>query len=177
MSTSAQPAADELEQALGEVSESVTVTARGKSYKVTVTPFRLRQFSNVLKCVQRLRDAGVIKPQMIEQVRGASNAQEAAEGFDMLKMFLDGGDEIINILSIATSGQLAAHILDDLDLVSGAGLASAVFSVNLDFFYRNREQIQAALAPAVKTLESVAQNGMEALGRPPSTDSSGPATG
>jgi hypothetical protein len=54
----------------------------------------------------------------------------------MLKMFLDGGDEIINILSIAAGGQLAAHALDDLDLVDGARLASAVFSVNLDFFTR-----------------------------------------
>lgn len=170
-------AAAELEQALGEVSETVIVTAQGKQVAVTVTPFRLREFANVLKCVQRMRDAGAIAPEAIKEVAEAGSAEEAKKGFDFLKMLLDGGDEIINILSIAVGKQLQAQALNNLDLVDGARLASAVFAVNLDFFYRNRELIQEALAPAVKAIENVAEKGVGALGQPPSTDSSGQATG
>lgn len=165
-------AASELEQALGEVSETVTVKVQGKSVDVTVTPFRLREFANVLKCVQRLRACGAITPDAIKQVAEAKDAEEAKKGFDFLKMLLDGGDELINILSIAVGKQLQAQALNNLDLVDGARLASAVFAVNLDFFYRNRELIQQALAPAVKAIESVGTNGVEVLGRPPLTDSS-----
>jgi hypothetical protein len=70
MSIAAVPttATEELEQALGEVSETVTIKSKGKSHAVTVTPFRLRQFSAVLKCVQRMRAAGVIKPDMEKRV-------------------------------------------------------------------------------------------------------------
>ena len=171
-----QDAAAELEQALGEVSETVTVKVQGKDVAVTVTPFRLRAFANVLKCVQRMRDAGAIAPEAIQRVTQAGSAEEAKKGFDFIKMLLDGGDELINILSIAAGKQLQAHALNNLDLVDGARLASAVFAVNLDFFYQNRELIQAALAPAVKAIENVAEKGVEALGRPPSTDSSEQAT-
>lgn len=62
MATAVAPdAVVELEQALGQVSETVTVKAGGKSREVTLTPFRLRQFAAVLKCVQRLRDAGFVE--------------------------------------------------------------------------------------------------------------------
>ncbi len=168
----------ELEQALGEVSETVEVKAGGRLVSVTVKPFRLRQFSQVLKCVQRLRDCGVIEEKALRGVAEAEDAEEAARGFDMVKMFLDGGDEIINILQIAVGKgqQLTSSAVDDLDLVGGARLASAVFAVNLDFFYRNREAIQGALAPAVKAVESLVEGGVEALGQPPSTDSEAPDT-
>jgi hypothetical protein len=175
--SSPQPSpAEELEQALGEVSETVTVKVQGKDVDVTVTPFRLRAFANVLKCIQRMRDAGAIAPEAIKRATEAENAEEARENFDFLKMLLDGGEEIINILSIAAGKQLQSHALNNLDLVDGARLASAVFAVNLDFFYRNRELIQTALAPAVKAIENVAEKGVEALGGPPSTDSSGQDT-
>jgi hypothetical protein len=167
---------DELEQALGEVSETVEVRAGGKPVFVTVTPFRLRQFSHVLKCVQRLRDCGVIDQQALQKVTEAKDAEEAVKNFDMVKMFLDGGDEIINIIQVATGKQLQAHDVDNLSLVDGARLASAVFAVNLDFFYRNREAIQGALAPALKAVETVMEDGVEALGRPPSTGSEGQDT-
>lgn len=170
-------AVEELSQVLGEVSETVTVKVQGKSVDVTVSPFRLREFANILKCVQRLRAAGAITSDAIKQVTEAESAEEAKKGFDFLKMLLDGGDEIINILSIAAGKQLQAHVLNNLDLVDGARLASAVFAVNLDFFYRNRETIKEALAPVVKAIESVATNGVEVLGRPPLTDSSERAIG
>jgi predicted DNA-binding protein len=203
--SSPQPSpAEELEQALGEVKETVTVKAQGKAVDVTVCPFRLREFANVLKCVQRMRAAGTIAPETIKRVKDAiapetiehvkdvenvenaedaskrvteaESAKEAKEGFDFVKMLLDGGDELINILSIAVGKQLQAQALNNLDLVDAARLASAVFAVNLDFFYQNKDLIQAALAPAVKAIESVATNGVEALGQPPLTDSSGQAT-
>jgi hypothetical protein len=168
----------ELEQALDEVGETVEVKAGRRVVSVTVKPFRLRQFSQVLKCVQRLRDCGVIEEKAIRGVAAAENAEEAARGFDMVKMFLDGGDEIVNILQIAVGRgqQLTAAAVDDLDLVDGARLASAVFAVNLDFFYRNREAIQGALAPALKAVDTVVSEGVDALGQPPSTDFEGQGT-
>jgi hypothetical protein len=162
----------ELEQALGEVSETVEVKAGKRIVSVKVTPFRLRQFAQVLKCVQRLREGGVIEDETLREVAEADDAQKVVKGFDMVKMFLEGGDEIVNILQIAVGRgqQLASAAVDDLDLVDGARLASAVFAVNLDFFYQNREAIQGALAPAVKAVETVMESGVEALGGPPLTD-------
>jgi hypothetical protein len=168
----------ELEQALGEAGETVEVKAGGRLVSVTVRPFRLRQFSQVLKCVQRLRACGVIEEKALKGVAEAEDAEEAVKGFDMVKMFLNGGDEIISILQIAVGKgqQLTSAAVDDLDLVDGARLASAVFAVNLDFFYRNREAIQGALAPALKAVESVVAGGVEALGQAPLTDSEGQDT-
>ncbi|HEX8117632.1 MAG TPA: hypothetical protein VF521_10210 [Pyrinomonadaceae bacterium] len=168
----------ELEQALDEMSESVGVKAGGKVVTVTVKPFRLRQFAQVLKCVQRLRDGGVIEEKALKDIAEADDAQEAVKRFDMVKMFLDGGDEIINILQIAVGKgqQLTSAAVDDLDLMDGARLASAVFAVNLDFFYQNREAIQGALAPALKAVDTVVSEGVEALGQAPSTDSEGQDT-
>lgn len=163
----------ELEEALAEVSESIDVKAGGKVVSVKVTPFRLRQFTQVLKCVQRLRDCGVIDQKNLQAVADADNADEVVKGFDLVKMFLDGGDEIINILQIAVGRgqQLTADAVDRLDLVDGARLAAAVFAVNLDFFYRNREAIQGAFAPMLKAVDTVVSEGVEALGQPPSTGS------
>lgn len=169
-------AAEELEQALGQISETVQVKPNGKPVDVTITPFRLRQFSHVLKCVQRLKAAGVIESKTLTKLRDAASVEEATRDFDMVKMFLDGGDEIINIMQVAVGNQLQAQALDRLDLVDAARLLSVVFSVNLDFFYRNREAIQAALAPAFKAVEGITEGGLEALGQPPSTDSEAPDT-
>lgn len=112
----------------------------------------------------------------VAEAEDAEGAQKPLRRLDLMKMFLTGGDELINILSVATAGQLQAQALDGLDLVDAAKLASAVFSVNLDFFYQNRETLQAALAPAVKAVEKVVDEGAGALGLTPPTDSSAPDT-
>jgi hypothetical protein len=173
MATALKEVPSELEQALDEVSETVEVKAGSKLVSVTVKPFRLRQFAQVLKCVERLRSGGVIEEKALREVAEADSAEEVVKGFDMVKMFLKGGDEIINILQIAVGRgqQLTSAAVDDLNLVDGARLASAVFAVNLDFFYRNREAIQGALAPALKAVDTVVSEGVGALGQPPSTDS------
>lgn len=177
MATVVKPdAVAELAQALGQVSETVTVNVVGKSREVTVSPFRLRQFARVLKCVQRLRAAGVVDEETLRDIAAGDDAKEVAGRFDFLKMFLEGGEEIVNILQIAVEGQMKAEHVDALDLVDASRLASATFGCNLDFFYQNRETIQAALAPAVKAIEKVVEEGTDALGLPPSTDSSEPAT-
>jgi hypothetical protein len=177
MATAVAPdAAAELALALGQVSETVTVKVGGKPRDVTVRPFRLRQFARVLKCVQRLRDAGLVPPETLKDLAEGTDAKEAAGKLDILKMFLDGGEEIVNVLQIAVEGQMKAEHVDALDLADGAALAAAVFGVNLDFFYQNRETIQAALAPAVKAVEKVVDEGVGALGLPPSTDSEAPDT-
>ena len=173
MATHVQPdAAAELAQALGQVSETVTVKVGGKSREVTVTPFRLRQFARVLGCIRRLYDAGVIEEKALKDVAGAESAEEATRRVQILPMLLSGSKEIVNILQIAVAGQMKAKHVDGLDLVDSARLASAVFGVNLDFFYQNRETIQAALAPALKAVETVVDEGVGLLGQPPQTDSS-----
>lgn len=172
MATEVQPdAAAELAAALGQVSETVTLKVGGKSREVTVTPFRLRQFARVLGCIRRLYDAGVVEEKALKEVAGASSAEEATRRVQILPMLLSGSEEIVNILQIAVAGQMKAEHVDGLDLVDSARLASAVFGVNLDFFYQNREMIQAALAPALKAVEKVVDEGVELLGQPPSTDS------
>lgn len=177
MATVVQPdTAAELAETFGEISETVTVLVGGKSREVKITPFRLRQFSHVLKCVQRLRDCGVVDDQTLTAVAEAEDAAEAASGFDMVKMLLDGGDDIINIVQVAVGGQIAAHELDKLSLIDGARLASGTFAVNLDFFYQNRDELIAAFTPAAKAIEAVMAGGVEALGQPPSTDSEAPVT-
>src|SRR5919205_694568 len=102
--------AEELEQALGQVSEEVIVNGR----PVTVTPFRLRQLSRVLKCVQRLREVGVVEDKALKDAAEAQTAEEAVKGFDWTKMFLNGGDEIINIVNVSVS--LPAQVIDNLDI-------------------------------------------------------------
>jgi hypothetical protein len=177
MATAVSPdAAAELAQALGQISETVTVKVGGKPREVTVSPFRLRQFSAVLKCVQRMRAAGLIEARTLKEIAEAGDAQEAAGRLDMLKMFLDGGEEVVNVLQIAVAGKMKAEHVDDLDLADGARLASAVFAVNLDFFYQNRATIQEALAPAIEAVEKVVDEGAGALGLTPPTDSLGRAT-
>jgi hypothetical protein len=138
---------------------------------VTVTPLRLRQFARVLKSFQRLRDAGLVETEALKDIAAGDDGKEAAGRLDFLKMFLDGGEEIVNVLTIAVEGKMKAEHVDALDLADGARLASAVFGVNLDFFYQNRETIQEALAPALKAVKRVADEGVGTLGLPPSTDS------
>lgn len=177
MATAVQPdAAAELAEAFGQVSETVTVKVGGKPREVKVTPFRLRQLALIMKCFQRLRDAGLIEKATLEGIAEAENAKEATGRLDITKMLLNGGEEVVNILQIAVAGQMKAEHVDALDLVDAARLASTVFGVNLDFFYQNQEMIQAALAPAVKALERVVNEGVESLGLMPLTDSSEPDT-
>jgi hypothetical protein len=163
-------AAQELAEALGQISETVTVA--GKS--IVIAPFKLRQFADVLKCVQRLRDAGAVETKTLTTLAKSATVEEAKNKFDVLKMFLAGGDEVINILQIASG--LPWQILNALEIPDAVRLASAVLSVNLDFFFQNRELIQKALAPAVQAVEKIASEGVGGLGQPPLTDSSAKAT-
>ena len=173
----APDAAAELAQAFGEVSETIILTVGGKPREVKVTPLRLRQFARVLQCLKRMRAAGELEAKTLEDVAGAADAEEAAKRFDIVNMFLGGSEEIVNILQIAVEKQVKAEHVDGLDLADGARLASAVFAVNLDFFYQNRETSQAALAPALQAVEKVVDEGVESLGLMPPTDSSEQATG
>src|SRR6266404_1806449 len=73
-----------------------------------VTPLRLKQFADVLKCVGELGD--VI----------------SANGFDALK-FLAAGDVAIKLLAIATGREQSE--LEQLELDEAALLAGAVYRV------------------------------------------------
>lgn len=175
-------AAAELAAALGQISETVTVNVGGNPKELTVTPFRLRQFAQVLKCVQRLYAGGVVKAEDLTAAAGEFTGAESAEAaratagrFNFINMLLLGGDEVISILSIALGNQLQAQALNGLDLVDASRVVAAVFAVNLDFFYQNRDALQEALAPAVKAVEKIAE-GAGALGLTGLTDSAGQDT-
>jgi hypothetical protein len=167
-------AAKALAEALGETSETVTITIGREAREITITPLRLRQFVGVLKCVQRLRDAGVVETKTLVSLASSANVEEATKSFDMMKMLLAGGDDIISILSIATD--LPIHQLDKLSVPDSVRLASAVFKVNLDFFFQNRAEIEAAIAPAVQAIEAATKteeksDGAQTIGLPPSIGS------
>lgn len=177
MATVVQRDDAEVAQAFGEISESVVLTVGGKPREVKVTPLNLRQLARITQCLKRMKAAGEIETKTLEDVAGAANAQEAAKRFDIVSMFLGGSEEVVNILQIAVTGQMKAEHVDGLNFADGARLASAIFTVNLDFFYQNRETIQEALSPALKAIEKVVDEGVESLGLLPLTDSSEQVTG
>ena len=78
----------------------------------------------------------------------ADLTQGARQGFDPIKMLLRGGHEALEILQIATGAERAW--LDSLDIAEGAKLFGAVYTVNSDFFHRNRSLMLYVLAPVLK---------------------------
>ncbi|HEV2706244.1 MAG TPA: hypothetical protein VGV59_09995 [Pyrinomonadaceae bacterium] len=151
--------ADELAQVFGQVKEDVIVG--GKT--LTITPFRTKQFVEVLKCIDKLADAGVVEI--------TDDLGKAVKEFNPLKMVLRGGDQLIRILHIA-SGLMVGEI-EQMELTETVKLASTVFSVNLDFFFQNGQEFRAALGPAWEALQGVIG---QTTGQPPLTDSSPQAT-
>jgi hypothetical protein len=147
---------DEIAEVLGDIKEVVTVKGRER----VITPLRVKQFVEVLKCVDRLVEAGVVEVRtaggiegVIEQMRREFNAQ---------KMILKGGDQVIRIVSIASG--LSISEVENLGMVDMVKLTATVFKVNLDFFSQNAEQFTEALGPlgeAVKGLFDPPEGGGE----------------
>ncbi len=170
MATAVEPSegTEEIAEALGEIKEEVTVKGRLR----TITPLRVKQFVDVLKCVDRLAEAGVveIKVKAGEGVEGA--VEQMRREFDAVKMTLKGGDQIIRIVAIASG--LGISEVEGLDMADMVRLTSAVFKVNLDFFDRNAEAFKEALGPLGETVKGLL--GGQAAGSEPSPGSSTTAT-
>lgn len=138
---------DGLAEALGDIKEVLTVKGRER----VITPLRVKQFVDVLKCVDKLTEAGVVEIKTAGGIEGA--IEQMRREFDARKMILKGGDQVIRIVHIASG--LSVSEVENLDMVDMVKLTSAVFKVNLDFFDQNAGAFKEALAPlgeAVKGL-------------------------
>lgn len=110
--------AAELDQALGLDCEVVRITEpNSKDVRtVTIRPLRLKHFSEVLKCINDLANAGI----------------SLDTGIDSMKLLMTGGDVAIKLIAIA-SGEPVATI-EQLELDEAAELAGAIWRVNKSFF-------------------------------------------
>src|SRR4051812_46325498 len=90
--------AENLTAILGLVKKTVTV----EDNPVTVSPFRLKQLSQVLKCLSELSEAGVnIEPYATND--DPANPQIGLKkDFNWIKAGLNAGQPFIEILAIAT---------------------------------------------------------------------------
>lgn len=124
--------ATKLAEVLGADFELVTIAdtiGSGSIIPVKVRALRLKQFSEVLKCIDELSDAGV-------------NVMEGDKGFDTAKLILRGGDAAMKLLAIATEQPLP--VVHALGLDEAATLAGAVWRVNRDFFQKKADTMLGA---------------------------------
>jgi hypothetical protein len=149
---------DELDRILNLEGETIEVAGE----QLTIKPFRLKQLSAVLRCVESLTEHGVFE-------RSDNDGNKVRE-FSFPKMLLKGGDSVIEILAIATGKPV--EWLGELNPVDGTRLAKAVWGTNADFFTRNQAALRETLGPVWALVEELIPN----LGVASSSDSSAPAT-
>ena len=159
-------AAGELESALGTVSGEVEI--KGKT--ITVAPLVARQLSDVLRRVYALKKLGMIEVEVVktagDETDVAETVRETAKRLDYVKMFMTGGDEVLDILRIAASQR--KEVVDTLNLVELLSLAKKVVEINVDFFLRNLPAIQEMFG----VLKEAKAGLVEGLGDAPSPGSS-----
>lgn len=122
----------ELAQVLG-TEEGLSVTVRrGTPLEKTfaLRPLTLAQIARALVVLDRLSDKGLA---------------EITKEFNPVKLLLRGGEDALELLSIATGG--AADYLGGLDAADGARLFAGAVKVNEDFFSLHRDEILSALGP------------------------------
>ncbi len=131
---------EQLEQALGVDREIVPIHDGNTVKDVVVAPLRLKQFSQVLKCINELADAGI-------SLEG---------GFDAMKLITSGGDVAIKLMSIASGEPLAT--IEQLELDEAAQLAGAIYRVNKSFFEKKAETMLAAFGVTPEQAEKLKQS-------------------
>ena len=163
-------AAGELDSALGAVTNTVTI----KGKEIEVRPLVARQLSDILRKVYALKERGAVEVKVAmpaEEGEGeeddlAGAVLETVKRIDYLKMFMTGGDEVLDILRVATFQR--KEWVDNLDLFELVNLAKTVVEVNVDFFLRNLPLIQEMTGVFKET-----KAGFEGvIGGEPSSDSS-----
>lgn len=145
-------AAEEIEQALGTVTNTVTI----KGKEIQVRPLEAQQLSDILKKVYALKNLAAFEVE-VEVVRQAAAAVEDGEDaadavalteavrelvtkIDYVKLFMMGGDEVLDILRIGTYQR--AEVVKTLNVVELVALAKKFVEVNVDFFLSNLPAIQ-----------------------------------
>jgi hypothetical protein len=137
MSDTAATQAEELDRALGADSETVFLPFDGDPQRerrgVEIRPLKLKQLSQVLKCINELADSGV----------------SLTGNFNEVTLLLTGGDVAIKLIAIA-SGE-PVEVIEKLELDDAAAMAGAIYRVNKTFFQKKGATILAALGidPAV----------------------------
>lgn len=134
-------AGDELAQMLGQNSETVTIAGK----PVTVSPFRLKQLSDALRCVQSLAEAGIDVQPFAQNADTDDPKIGLKRDFNFLKALLNGGDPVIELLAIGSgmSGLDIGNLLPD----EAVALGAAIWRVNHDFFVQRGPAIKSALGP------------------------------
>ncbi len=143
--------AEELAQVLGQITEEVTI--RGGRKTLTITPFKAKQFFDVLKCIDRLVDAGVVTLEMPPSGDVNAAIAQLKRELDPRKMIMRGGEQLIRIVAIGA--RLSVSEAEELDMADLARLTGAVFKTNLDFFWQNQSELKEALGPLWETIRGL----------------------
>ncbi len=136
-------AAAELDEALGTVSNSVTVKGR----EIQVRPLEAQQISEILRKVYALKERGTIT-EIVERAAemaegGAEPAaviKEAVKRIDYFKLFMTGGDEVLDILRVGTYQR--KEFVGTLNVLELVKLGKKFVEVNVDFLLRNLPEIR-----------------------------------
>jgi hypothetical protein len=129
---------DELATVLGLTGATLTI----KGAEVKIAPLVLEQIAEVMVCIERLSEAGVVKVTGKDGVFG--------KDFNPTKLLLRGGKDFIRILAIASAQPVER--VGKLNALETAQLAGKVWEVNKDFFVRNRVALLEALGGAANDL-------------------------
>lgn len=123
--TTAAQQAQELNEALGATLIAVKLPTLNK--EIYVAPLRVKQFSEVLKCVN----------QLAEQLGISLNS-----GMEAAQLLMTGGDVAIRLIAIASGLEIPE--IEKLQLDEAAELAGAIWSVNKSFFEKKAVTMLAA---------------------------------
>jgi hypothetical protein len=174
--------ANEFGEVLGLEGKELKI--RGKSFHIE--PLQAKQFSDILKRIQSLREKGVVEfkietgEELAEAIASSSakefvsKMRQRLRGFDVIKMLLQGGDEGLYILHHASG--LPRDFVFNLDLVNLVRLAKEVVELNVDFFSRNMEVLEAILGPVWGRIQGFLQEFLKDHLPQPSPSSSETAT-
>jgi hypothetical protein len=130
-----------LARAIGTYREEIVIDDK----TISLSPLVLRQFADVLDCIDELRERGVVE---VKDLTG-----KILQNVDPIKIMLRGGAPALRMLQIATA--LPSETINKLNLVDAANLFGAVFKVNLDFFVENQGAMTEAFSPLWTTIEEL----------------------
>ena len=166
-------AAADLEQALGAVTNKVTI----KGKEIEVNPLQAQQLSDILKKVWALKERGTVSDVVERSVAAVAEGadpetiKETVGRIDWVRLFMLGGDEVLEILRLGTyQRRETVGTLNVLELVN---LAKKFVEVNVDFFLQNLPALKEMFG-VMKEAKAVIE---EEVGPEASTDSSTTATG
>ena len=162
------PAVETLAKFAGQESETITInifdeeTGVDTAKEITIRKIRIKQFNAVFKKIDELVEKGTVK---LTDETGAFifSAKGIFTQFSEAKLFLQGGDPVLDIVAIV-SGLTRAEV-DNLDPVEFAKVLGTSWRVNERFFVRNQSELKEALGPIWTIAEGVI-NGLKKASQP-----------